>query len=376
MRILLTGGGTGGHLFPLLSVASAIKKESKEPIEFLFLGPCNNFSDEILKKNGIKTKNVLTGKWRRYFSLANFLDCIKIPIGVLQSLFKVLFFMPDVVFSKGGYGSVPAIVASRLYWIPIVIHESDAIPGRANRIMEHLADVIAISYEMTASYTNPTKTFFTGNPVRENLLGGNVEESRKSLGTTTGKPVLLILGGSQGAKKINQVVTTILPRLLETYEVIHQCGEKNYDETKDLAGRAGFKPGREGYHLFPFLSDENNQLRDALNVADLVLSRAGATAIAEIAAHKKASLLVPLSNSANDHQTHNAFEVAKKGGAMVLKEENLTPELLLGKIDILMNDFPLRESMGQKASFFYNPDAALKIAQVVLKVGNKEKLRD
>lgn len=376
MRILLTGGGTGGHLFPLLSVASAIKKESKEPVDFLFIGPCNNFSDEILKKNGIKTKNVLTGKWRRYFSFQNFVDCIKLPIGIVQALIKVLFFMPDVVFSKGGYGSVPVLIAARIYWIPIIIHESDAIPGKANRIMEKLSDVIAISYEMTKDYTDPTKTFFTGNPIRETLLGGKPEESKKILGLKTGKPILLVLGGSQGAKKINQVITTILPRLLETYEVVHQCGEKNYEETKELAGKSGFKPGREGYHLYPFLKDENEELKNALGSADLILSRAGATAISEIAAYKKASLLIPLFNSANDHQTHNAFEVAKKGGAMVLKEENLTPELLLGKIDILMNDLPLRESMGEKAGFFYNPDAPQKIAQIILKVANKEKLRD
>ncbi len=376
MRILLTGGGTGGHLFPLLSVAQEIKKESKEPVEFLFIGPCNNFSDQILKQNGIPTKNVLTGKWRRYFSFQNFVDIIKIPLGIFEALIKVLLFMPDVVFSKGGYGSVPVVIAARMYWIPIVIHESDAIPGRANRFLQHFSDVVAISYNMTTDYTNPTKTFFTGNPVRENILGGDLETSRKNLGITGSKPILLILGGSQGAQKINQVVTTILPRLMETYEIIHQCGEKNYDETKELAGKAGFKAGREGYHLFTFLSDANNELRDALNIADLVLSRAGATTISEIAAHKKASLLVPLSNSANDHQTHNAFEVAKAGGAMVLKEENLTPELLLGKIDILMNDLPLRQSMGEKASLFYNPDATKQLSDIVVKVGNKEKLRD
>ena len=122
MRILLTGGGTGGHLFPLLSVAEAIKKESQGPVDFLYLGPCNKFSDEILKQNGIKTKKVLTAKWRRYFSLMNLVDAVKFPIGIVQALVKVLLYMPDVVFSKGGYGSVPVVIAARIYWIPIVIH--------------------------------------------------------------------------------------------------------------------------------------------------------------------------------------------------------------------------------------------------------------
>lgn len=376
MRILLTGGGTGGHLFPLLAVAKTIQKQSKEPIDFLYLGPCNKFSDEILKANGIKTSHVLTGKWRRYFSFNNLLDMIKLPIGIIQSLIKLLTFMPDVVFSKGGYGSVPAVIASRTYWIPIVIHESDAVPGKANRFMEHLADVIAISYEMTSEYTNPTKTIFTGNPIREEILSGDPVKAKEALGIKSSKPVLLILGGSQGAKNINEVVVKILPRLLATYEVIHQCGDKNFEETKELAGQAGIKAGRGGYHLYPFLSDSKELMKNALTSADLVLSRAGATAISEIAAYGKPSILIPIQGSANDHQLHNAFDVAKKGGAMALKEENLTPELLLGKIDILMNEAPLRKSMGEKARAFYHTDAAKKIAEAVLKLGNKEKLRD
>jgi len=376
MRILLTGGGTGGHLFPLLAVAEAIKKESKEPVDFLYLGPCNKFSEEVLRVNGIRTSHVLTGKWRRYFSFKNLLDIFRLPIGVIQAMFKVLIFMPDAVFSKGGYGSVPAVIASRIYWIPIVIHESDAVPGKANRFLEHLADVVVISYGMTSDFTNPAKTVFAGNPIRESVLGGDMVRAKEVFEIKSSKPVLLILGGSQGARKINHVVVNILPRLLATYEVVHQCGEKNIDETKELAGKAGVKPGREGYHLFPFLRDDKDEMKNALSVADLVLSRAGATAISEIAAYGKPSILIPIQGSANDHQLHNAFEVAKQGGAIALKEENLTPELLLGKIDILMNDGPLRKSMGEKAKSFYNADAAQKIARAVLKLGNKEKLKD
>ena len=376
MRILLTGGGSGGHLFPLLAVAEALKKEAgTEPIEFLYLGPCNKFSDEILKARGIPTKNLLSAKWRRYFSLLNFIDIFKFPLGILQAMFKILFFMPDIVFSKGGYGSVPAVVIARLFWIPIIIHESDAIPGRANRFMQHLADSIAISYQMTASYTNPVKTFFTGNPVREEILNGNPTEAKAALEIKTDKHVLLILGGSQGAHKINEVVVQILPRLLATYEVVHQCGEKNFEETKDLAGQAGVKAGHDGYHLFPFLSDSKGEVKNALAAADLILSRAGATAIAEISAYGKPSILVPLQGSANDHQLHNAFEVAKYGGAMALKEENLTPELLLGKIDILMNDAPLRALMSEKARYFFHPNATKLLAQTILKLASKEKLK-
>ncbi len=379
MRVLLTGGGTGGHLSPLLAVAKALQKEAeekKEPLQILYLGPCNNFSDLILKSAGIKTKNVMAGKWRRYFSILNFLDIFKGALGILQALIQVLFFMPDVVFSKGGYGSVPVVIAARLFWVPIVIHESDAIPGKANRIMEHLADLVAVSYEMTKGFSDPTKTYFTGSPVRESLLNGDPEKAKKVFNITTEKPILLVLGGSQGAQKINRVVGQILSRLSETYEIIHQCGEKNYEEAKDTAGRMGIKVGRDNYHLFPFLRDEKEELKSALVLADLVLSRAGASSIAEIAAYGKPSILVPLHGSANDHQLHNAFEVAKSGAAIALREENLTPELLLGKIDILMNDLPLRQMMGEKAKIFYHAGSAKTIAGIILKLGNKEKLRD
>lgn len=379
MRVLLTGGGTGGHLSPLLAVAKALQKEAdltKEPLKMLYVGPCNNLSDLILKSAGIETQNVMAGKWRRYFSFMNFVDIFRGFFGLLQALFKVLFFMPDVVFSKGGYGSVPIVFAARLFWIPIVIHESDAVPGKANRIMQHFADVIAVSYEMTKGFSDPTKTYFTGSPVRENLLGADPTKAKAALGIRTEKPVLLILGGSQGAKKINEVIGQILIRLVETYEVVHQCGEKNYDDAKDLAGKAGIKINRDNYHLFPFMQDSKEELKNSLACADLVLSRAGASSIAEIAAYGKPSILVPLHGSANDHQIHNAFEVAKAGGAIALREENLTPELLLGKIDILMNDLPLRQMMGEKARFFYHAESAKTIADIVIKLGNKEKLKD
>ncbi len=379
MRVLLTGGGTGGHLSPLLAIAKALQKEAdlkKEPLKILYLGPCNNLSDLILKSAGIETRNVMAGKWRRYFSFMNFVDIFRGFFGLLQALVKVLIFMPDVVFSKGGYGSVPVVLAARLFLIPIIIHESDAVPGKANRIMQHFADVIAVSYEMTKGFSDPTKTYFTGSPVRENLLGGDPARAKSMLGIRTEKPILLILGGSQGAKKINEVIGQILNRLVETYEIIHQCGEKNFDETKDLAGKAGIKINRENYHLYPFMRDEKEELKNALACADLVLSRAGASSIAEIAAYGKPSILVPLHGSANDHQIHNAFEVAKAGAAIALREENLTPELLLGKIDILMNDLPLRQMMGEKAKLFYHHESATTIADIVLKLGNKEKLKD
>jgi UDP-N-acetylglucosamine--N-acetylmuramyl-(pentapeptide) pyrophosphoryl-undecaprenol N-acetylglucosamine transferase len=212
--------------------------------------------------------------------------------------------------------------------------------------------------------------------VRESLLGGDPIKAKTVLGIKTEKPILLILGGSQGAKKINDVVGQILIRLVETYEIVHQCGEKNFDESKDLAGKAGIKINRDNYHLYPFMRDDKEELKSALACADLVLSRAGASSIAEIAAYGKPSILVPLHGSANDHQIHNAFEVAKAGAAIALREENLTPELLLGKIDILMNDLPLRKMMGDKAKLFYHTESAATIADIVLRLGNKEKLKD
>ncbi|HLM84052.1 MAG TPA: glycosyltransferase, partial [Candidatus Bathyarchaeia archaeon] len=241
MRIVLTGGGTGGHIFPIIAVVKKIREIAPEgaDLEFLFLGPNGDFEKEVMEKEMIPRKNVLSGKLRRYFSLSYIPDLLKIPAGVIQALWQLLFFMPDVVFSKGGYAGVPVVIAAWLYRIPIVVHESDIMPGLANQFSAKLATKILVSFPGAANFFSPGKVEITGNPIREELTRGSAEEARKIFGLQPGKKTLLVMGGSQGARAINNSLIRILPDLLKNFEVIHQTGKNEYEGVIQEAGKLG-----------------------------------------------------------------------------------------------------------------------------------------
>ena len=367
MRVLLIGGGTGGHLYPLLTIAQNIRFRTQSDVEFLYLGPTNELSKKILTENGIKTRSVASAKWRRYFSIHNFIDLFKLPIGIIQSLFHVWAFMPDVVFSKGGYGSVGPAIAARLYFIPILIHESDAVPGRANLFLGRLADKVAISFSAARQYFQEKKVLLTGQPVRNNIREGSREKAKEIFKLKDQKPVLLILGGSQGSSLINEQIALILPELLKTYQIIHQTGMGKLDEVRTVAGELGVKIGHAGYYAYEFIGDE---IIHAYAIADLIISRAGSGTIAEIAAVGKPVILVPLNNSANNHQLHNAHAVASQGGAVVLEEPNFKRKIILNQIANLMSDPELRTNMSKAIGQFYHADAAEKIISGLFYLSN------
>jgi UDP-N-acetylglucosamine--N-acetylmuramyl-(pentapeptide) pyrophosphoryl-undecaprenol N-acetylglucosamine transferase len=255
MRILFTGGGTGGHLFPIIAVARELKKINQmpdsKPLEMLFVGP-QTFGSETLSKEGITISNIEAGKLRRYFSGHNLLDVFRVAIGFLQSLFILFFYMPNVIFSKGGFGSVPAVLVAWIYGIPVLVHESDSIPGLSVRFTSHFAKRIAISFPRAASYFAAKKTALLGNPVRSDLFGGSKEQAKTIFQLSGQKPLILVLGGSQGAKTINDNLILALGGLLERCEIIHQCGQENLEDIKTLLG-PNIPPG---YHLHPFLEEE------------------------------------------------------------------------------------------------------------------------
>lgn len=369
MRILLTGGGSGGHIFPLVSVAKKIREKLGDEAEFLYVGSGAPIEKEVMEKEGITSKYIITGKVRRYFSLLNFLDFFKVPIGFIQSLWMLMSYVPDVVFSKGGYVSVPVVIAAWIYRIPIIIHESDATPGTANKILEKFSNRIAIAYPGTQDYFETSKTAIFGNPVREGINQGNREEALKTFDFTESRPVILVLGGSQGSDIINEAVIRILPRLMQYYQVIHQTGDGNYENVVHLAAEQGFKAGREGYYPVNFMDFE--MLKGAYVLADLVISRAGANIIAEIAANSKPTILIPLEHSAQDHQRMNAYELAKVGGALVLEESNLGENIFFEKIEKIMRDEDLKKNMAERISAFYHPQAADHIAEGVIELGSK-----
>lgn len=365
MRIILTGGGTGGHLIPLVTVAKKIKEKVPD-CDFLFIGPDGKLERDIMEQAGIRKKKVMVGKLRRYFSFQNFVDIFKIPIGIIQALFHLLAYMPDAIFSKGGYASLPVVLAGWIYRVPVLIHESDANPGLANSVLAKFSKRVAVSYPQAEIYFPADQVVLTGNPVRDNIDKGSAQKAREMFSLTDTKKVIFVMGGSQGARFINSRIINILPKLLQKYQIIHQTGENNFEEIKHLAAsEAGIKVGHggEGYHPVPFIGEE---IKDIFAVTDLVISRAGANSISEIAANAKPSILIPLENSANNHQRMNAYAIAKSGGCVVLEENNLGEHMLLEKIEEIIDNEELRAKLVQNIKPFYHADATERIADGIL----------
>ncbi len=367
MRIVYSGGGSGGHLYPLVAVNEKLKQKfgEKEPVEPLFLGPRGEMENRIIKESFIPSVFVMAGKLRRYFSLKNVTDILKTIIGIIQSLWYLLVFMPDVVFAKGGYASFPVVFAAWLYRIPVVLHESDVVPGMSNRVMSRFAKVIAVSFKESESFLPIEKTIVTGNPVREEVLQGSKEEGQKVFHLNPQIKTILIIGGSLGAQAINEAILSVLQELVRKYQVIHITGINNYRKAKEEAGRIGIKVGRDNYYLFPYLDKD---LAHAYAVADLVISRAGANVISEIAAWQIPSILIPIPESANNHQVYNATEVARAGAAIMLTQGNLGKKILLNVIERVLSDKEENYALRERIAKFYCPDATEKIVESILNV--------
>lgn len=363
MRIVLTGGVSGGHIIPLITVAKKIKEKNPET-EFLFIGPRGELEERLMSAAQIPIKGIATGKMRRYFSWLNFIDVFRIPFGIVQALWILLWYMPDAIFSKGGSSSLPVVLVGWMYHIPVMIHESDANPGLANSMLGKFSMRVAVSYASAEIYFPSAQVVFTGAPVRADVASGDPQKARVMFSLLESKKTIFVWGGSQGSQVINDKILNILPELLHKYQVIHQTGIKNLEVVKHKAGELGIKAGHDGYYPLDFIGEE---LLDILAVSDLVISRAGSNSIAEIAANGKPSIIIPIQHSNRDHQRMNAYAVAKVGGCIVLEENNLGDSLLMGKIDEILNDEALNiELRTNIKNNFYHPDAAEKIAEGVL----------
>lgn len=373
IRIVLTGGGTGGHLFPLVAVARKFIELAEagnfgKP-EIYYLGP-GLFLESSLEREEMNFhySTLITGKWRRYWSIKNFVDIFKIIIGIFQALWKVWVIMPDVIFSKGGYGSVATVFSGWLYRIPIILHESDSVPGLANKMLSPFATFIAVSWNEAAERFPRDKTYFTGEAVRDSFFElPKPEKDRALLHLTTQKPVVLVLGGSQGAQKINDIILDILPKLLEAAEVIHQTGDENYNSVFSesrivLEGVAGDM--LISYHPVSFMVEP--EYVAAVRSADLIISRSGAGSIFEISAAGRASILIPITNSPSDHSRRNAYIFSGGGRAEVIEENNLTPNLILSVINSILNNPEKKKKMEEKSKEFATPEAAKLIAQALI----------
>ncbi|MGB9848145.1 MAG: undecaprenyldiphospho-muramoylpentapeptide beta-N-acetylglucosaminyltransferase [Minisyncoccia bacterium] len=371
LKVALAGGGTGGHTYPLIAVFRKLKKICEGHLVILdsfYIGP-DTFNEEIFTKEGIKVVKITSGKWRAYFSPLNFIDIFKLIIGIFQAFFKLWKNMPDIIFSKGGYGALPTVIAGYFLGIPIVIHESDAVPGKSNKIAAAFARKVALAFETAKQYFLPEKTVVVGNPVRDSILHNNIpqEEGKKYFGFLPDKPLVLFLGGSQGSQRINDLVLDSIEMLLKNdVQILHQTGSKNYKEIfleSKLILEFLPEPYTKFYQVRDFLNEKD--YLHALAAADLIVSRAGSGAIFEIAAAKKPSILIPLPEAAHNHQHLNAIEYARFNAAIILEEKNATPNLLVKKILDILNDSNQKALMINGAKLFIKKDAAEEISKII-----------
>lgn len=317
-RIILTGGGTAGHVTPNIALLPRLRELQ---YDIHYIGSYNGIEKELIEKQQIPYHGIASGKLRRYFSLKNFTDPFRVLKGFSEANHLIKTLKPDVIFSKGGFVSVPVVIAGKRNHVPVIIHESDMTPGLANRISIPSAYKVCCNFPETLKSLPEEKAVLTGSPIRQELLTGDPDKARSFCGFHGQKPVILVVGGSLGAASVNQAVRSILPELLKDFQVIHLCGKGKLDTSLN---------GLEGYAQFEYIQDE---LRHLFALSDIVISRAGANAICELLALQKPNILIPLSASASrGDQILNARSFERQGFSKVLEEETLTNESLLNTI--------------------------------------------
>lgn len=315
-KIIMTGGGTAGHVTPNIALMPALKEAG---FDIEYIGSINGMEKGLIEATGIPYHGISSGKLRRYFDWKNFSDPFRVLKGYGQAVSLMKKIKPDVVFSKGGFVSVPVVLAAKHCHIPAIIHESDITPGLANKIAIKGAKKVCCNFPETMKYLPADKAVLTGSPIRRELFSGNAENAIRLCNFKDhSKPVLLIIGGSLGSKIVNEAVRKVLPELLEKFYVIHLCGKGNLDNSLS---------GTIGYAQFEYASSE---LTDMFALADMAISRAGANSICELLALHKPNILIPLSAAASrGDQVLNANSFKKQGFSYVLEEEHLTAESLL-----------------------------------------------
>lgn len=369
-KILLTGGGTGGHIYPLLAIAKKLKEIGKEDLKIYYIGPKNPFATEFAKQE-IEIYTITGAKIRRYLDIKNLIDIPKFIFSLFEALFKLYRIMPDVVFSKGGPGSFAVVLAAKFYFIPVIIHESDSIPSLNTKLAAKFAKKIAVSFENTLKFFPARKTILTGNPIREELWGNwlGKEQAKNYLHFNSKEPLVFFIGGSQGAIKINNLIISGLQDFIQNFQIYHQTGKANEEDVKSLTEitlKELNEEKRSRYKAVGFL--EPGELKFVYNAADIVVSRAGAGVIFELAFFGKPAILVPLEGSANNHQKINAYEYSKTGAAIIIEETNFTPHIVLDQLKKLLRDPKKLEEMSAAALSFAKPNATEIIVKEILKL--------
>lgn len=317
-RIVLTGGGTAGHVTPCIALLPALKKEG---YDIQYIGSYNGIERKLIEEYHIPYHGISSGKLRRYFDLKNLSDPFKVMKGYFEARKLLKRLKPDIIFSKGGFVTVPVVLAAKKHKIPVIIHESDMTPGLANKLAIPAARKVCANFPETIKYLPPEKAVLTGTPIRKELFSGNKIKGLDLCGFSANRPVILVIGGSTGSKTINETIRGMLPTLLRDFQVIHLCGKGNLDDKLK---------GTPGYIQFEYSKEE---LSDLLAAADLVISRAGANVICELLALRKPNILIPLpAASSRGDQILNAESFERQGYSYLLKEESLSVATLLQAI--------------------------------------------
>lgn len=372
MRVVLVGGGSGGHFYPLIAIAEALRAREVElnlSVDLYYMGP-DIFDQPELGRLGISFVRCPAGKVRRYFSLQNLIDPFKTLLGFLIALMKLFWIYPDVIMSKGSFTSVPVVIAAWILRIPIVLHESDAVPGRANKLAQKFARYVAITYPDTAAYFPSEKVALTGAPVRTIFYTEADTRILQSLQIDPSERFILFLTGSLGAQRLNEAILSSLDELLPHYKIVHQAGDRNLETVTIAADALITSPDlRIRYH--PLGNISGAEMHTLQSYATLIVSRAGSGTIAEIAMHQKPAILVPIPEVVSHDQRRNAFAYARTGGALVMEEHNITDNLLVAEIDRIVQDTETQNQMRRGAASFFVHHAAYALADTIISIARE-----
>lgn len=352
-RIILTGGGTAGHVTPNMALIPELKKSG---FDVHYIGSYEGIEKKLIEDMQVPYHGIASGKLRRYFDLKNFSDPFRVVKGYGEALRLMKSLKPDVVFSKGGFVSVPVVMAAKQKKIPAIIHESDMTPGLANKLAIPCATKVCCNFPETVKYLPEGKAVLTGTPIRRELFDGDAIEGLTYCGFHSGKPVLLVIGGSTGSVIVNEAVRGCLDALLEHFQIIHICGKDKLDPSYN---------GRTGYVQFEYVKKE---LASLLALSDVVISRAGANAICELLALRKPNVLIPLSaNASRGDQILNARSFKEQGYSEVIEEENLTSEILTSTV---LHVFENRQNYVDKMAASQLSDSVEKIMNLIKEAAN------
>ena len=323
-HIVLTGGGTAGHVTPNIAMIPVLREAG---YKISYIGSYDGIEKKLIEELNIPYYGISSGKLRRYFDVKNFTDPFRVLKGFHEAKKLMKQLKPDIVFSKCGFVTVPVVIAAKKCKVPAIIHESDMTPGLANKLCIPSAVKVCCNFPETVKNLPQEKAVLTGTPIRKELLSGDKEAGRRFCGFTSDKPVLMVIGGSLGAASVNNHIRSILPELLKEFQVVHLCGKDKTDESLT---------GTESYVQYEYIK---NELADLFALSDIVISRAGANAICEISALHKPNLLIPLSaNASRGDQILNARSFERQGFSMVLEEEEITDQKLLDSIRSLYSN--------------------------------------